>query len=137
MERIKIDDGSKTYEIENLDGEILGHFRINPSDTNIVAKYDAVTKALTDYLATVDDNITEEKFIEVQNTIVDKLSELVGEDASKTFFSICGPLTPLASGNLYVENVLDAISGIIEQETGKRMEAVNKHMDKYLDGYQK
>lgn len=137
MERIQIDDGSKVYEIQNLEGITLGHIRINPSDTNIVERYEAASKELNEYLATLDDNITEEKFVEVQKTIVDKISALVGEDTSRTFFSICGPLTPLASGKIYVENVLEAVSGIIEAETGKRMEAVNKHVDEYLEKYTK
>ena len=32
MERIRIDDGSKTYEIVNQDDKVLGTFTFNPAD---------------------------------------------------------------------------------------------------------
>ena len=136
MERIKIDDGSKLYEIVNTDDRVIGKFAFNPSDANLVAKYEAVIEKLQDYFKEIQAGVmTKERFIEAQDTIVDKFSELVGEDASKTFFSICGPFTPMANGNLYLETVIEAVYGIIEKETKKRMKKVQSQMDKYLDGY--
>lgn len=138
MERIKIDDGSKSYEIVNQDDKVIGTFTFNPSDTNIVQKYDAVVDSLDKYFDEIKDaNFTKEYFIAAQDAIIDKFSELVGEDASKTFFSICGPFTPMANGNLYLQNVIEAVAGIIEKETQKRMKKVQTKMDKYLEGYRK
>ena len=33
---IKINDGFKTYDIQNQDGKLLGQFSFNPADTNII-----------------------------------------------------------------------------------------------------
>lgn len=138
MERIKIDDGSKSYEIVNQDDKVIGTFTFNPSDTNIVQKYDAVVDSLDKYFDEIKGaNFTKESFIAAQDAIIDKFSELVGEDASKTFFSICGPFTPMQNGNLYLQNVIEAVAGIIEKETQKRMKKVQSKMDKYLEGYKK
>lgn len=138
MERIKIDDGSKSYELVNHEDRVIGTFTFNPSDTNIVQKYDAVIEQLETYFDQIKGGeFTESLFREAQDTIVDKFSELVGEDASKTFFSICGPFTPMQNGNLYLETVIEAVGGIIEKETQKRMKKVQTRMDKYLEGYKK
>lgn len=138
MERIKIDDGSKSYEIVNQDDKVIGTFTFNPSDTNIVQKYDAVVDSLDKYFDEIKGaNFTKESFSAAQDAIIDKFSELVGEDASKTFFSICGPFTPMQNGNLYLQNVIEAVAGIIEKETQKRMKKVQSKMDKYLEGYKK
>lgn len=138
MERIKIDDGSKSYEIVNQDDKVIGTFTFNPSDTNIVQKYDAVVDSLDKYFDEIKGaNFTKESFIAAQDAIIDKFSKLVGEDASKTFFSICGPFTPMQNGNLYLQNVIEAVAGIIEKETQKRMKRVQSKMDKYLEGYKK
>ncbi len=138
MERIKIDDGSKSYEIVNTEDRLIGTFTFNPSDTNIVQKYDAVVDSLDKYFDEIKGaNFTKESFIAAQDAIIDKFSELVGEDASKTFFSICGPFTPMQNGNLYLQNVIEAVAGIIEKETQKRMKNVQSKMDKYLEGYKK
>lgn len=138
MERIKIDDGSKSYEIVNQDDKVIGTFTFNPSDANVVKRYDAVVDSLEQYFEQVKDNtLTKELFVEAQDIITDKFSELVGEDASKTFFSICGPFTPMQNGNLYLQNVIEAVAGIIEKETQKRMKKVQTKMDKYLEGYRK
>ena len=36
---IKINDGFKTYDIVNQDNKLLGQFSFNPSDTNIIKRY--------------------------------------------------------------------------------------------------
>lgn len=138
MERIKIDDGSKTYEIVNKDDRLIGTFSFNPSDTNIIKNYDEVVKALEAYFEEMqNETFTKEKFVAAQDEIVDKISVLVGEDASKSFFSICGPFTPMANGSLYIETVINAVGGIIETETKARMKKVESRMNKYLEGYEK
>lgn len=134
MERIKIDDGSKTYEIVNLDDQVIGTFTFNPSDANIIKRYESVVDAIQEYAAK-DEPMTPELLNEAQELITQKVSELVGVDTSKTFFSICGALSPMANGNLYVLNVIEALGAVIEKETNQRMKKVNAKMNKYLEGY--
>ena len=60
---------------------------------------------------------------------------LLGFDSAESFFSIMGPLSPLASGQFYIESVLDAIGQAISAETGERVKKISgkiaKHTSKY------
>ena len=136
MERIKIDDGLKTYEIVNQDDVVLGTFTFNPSDANIIKRYDDVVAELEKY-AEQDFVMTKEKFEEIQEHITHKMDDLVGADTSSTFFSICGALSPMANGKLYIQTVLEALGAVIEKETKKRMKKVDAQVNKYLEGYKK
>ena len=51
--KITIDDGSKAYEIENKQGEVLATFVFRPSDTNILDRYEKV-KDFFDKFETAD-----------------------------------------------------------------------------------
>ena len=46
---IIIDDGSKSYNIKNKRGQILGKFTFRPSDTNIIDRYKEVVKFYDTY----------------------------------------------------------------------------------------
>lgn len=136
MERIQINDGSKSYEIVNQNDEVLGVFHFNPSDTNIVEKYNGVVDELKSAFEKLDSG-TEDAVKEAQDEIRKKFDVLFGEDASKSFFSVTGPLTPLTNGQLFAENVLEAIGKIIEKEMKVRVKKVRSRMDKYTDKYNK
>jgi hypothetical protein len=138
MERIKIDDGSKTYEIVNLDDQVIGTFTFNPSDMSIIERYDAVVKSLEEYFNSIREaGFTQQALIDAQNAIKEKLKELIGGDAIDSFFAICAPFTPMQNGSLYLEVVVNALGEIIEKETKKRMKKVETRMDKYLKDYKK
>lgn len=136
MERIQINDGSKSYEIVNQNDKVLGVFTFNPSDMNIIDKYNDVVESLktaTEKMSTGK----EEGLTEASSLIREKMDILFGEDTSKTFFSITGPLTPLSNGQLFVENVLEAIGAIVEKEMNVRVKKVRERMDKYTEKYNK
>lgn len=136
MERIQINDGSKSYEIVNQNDKVLGVFTFNPSDMNIIDKYNDVVESLktaTEKMSTGK----EEGLTEASSLIREKMDILFGEDTSKTFFSITGPLTPLSNGQLFVENVLEAIGAIVEKEMNVRVKKVRERMDKYTAKYNK
>lgn len=136
MERIQINDGSKCYEIVNQNDKVLGVFTFNPSDMNIIDKYNDVVESLktaTEKMSTGK----EEELTEASSLIREKMDILFGEDTSRTFFSITGPLTPLSNGQLFVENVLEAIGAIVEKEMNVRVKKVRERMDKYTAKYNK
>ena len=137
MERIKINDGTKTYEIVNQDDEVLGTFTFNPSDSNIIKRYDAVVEALQAYADEAQGAVlTQEKFNEAQDKITAMMDDLVKGDVRGSFFSICGPLTPMENGNLFVQTVLEGIGAVIEHETKQRIKKIDEKTAKYLAEYQ-
>lgn len=137
MERLKIETGSKSYEIADESGNVLGVFTFVPSDTNLIPRYNEMINKLEAYAAQVENTVfTEETFVRVQDDVVDIVSAFVGEDMRDTFFSKIGAFTPTTSG-LYVENVIMAIGAAIEKETRSRMKKLDKRLNQYLEGYKK
>lgn len=130
---IIVDDGSKLYTIKNKRGKFLGKFEFRPSDTNIVNRYEEVLNFYNSYK--MPENPTDEDMKKAETEIVQKISYLIGEDADEAFFSILGPFSPLESGELFVENVLNAISKVIEREMQLRTKKVQKRMNKYVAKY--
>lgn len=131
---IIVDDGSKVFPIKNKHGKLLGRFEFTPSDTNIARRYDEVVDYLNNL--TVPEN-TEEAGKKIEDAVVEKISYLIGGNAEEAFFSVLGAFTPLASGELFFENVLKAVSAVIERELSVRTKKVQRRMNKYVAKYHK
>lgn len=131
---IIIDDGSKVYNIKNKRGEILGKFTFRPSDTNIVNRYEEVVGFFNSFKIPED---TDQAIKVAEKEMKDKMSYLIGGDAGEAFFSIMGPFSALASGELFVENVLGAVANVIERELPVRTKRVQRRMNKYVAKYHK
>lgn len=135
---IIIDDGTKTYNIKNKRGQMLGKFTFRPSDTNIIDRYEEVAKFYESYQMpekTGDSEKDIENIRKAEKDIVDQISYLVDADAKESFFGILGAFTVLESGELFVENVLSSIATVIEREMNVRTQKVKKRMNKYVAKY--
>lgn len=136
---IIIDDGSKTYNIKNKLGKVLGEFTFRPSDTNIIDRYEEVVKFYESYQMPEETGDSEkdiENIRKAENDIVEQVSYLIDADAKTAFFGILGAFTILESGEMYVENVLAAIATVIERETNVRTQKVKKRVaNKYVAKY--
>ena len=137
--KIVIDDGYKTYNIENKEGRLLGQFSFNPSDTGIIHRHAEVVKSLEELemsiLSNDKKNSLDEALKEVEAVIYEKINYLLDADVAESFFSIMGPLSPLASGQYYIESVLDAIGQAIQAETGERVKKINRKISKHTSKY--
>lgn len=137
--KIVIDDGYKTYDIENKEGRLLGQFSFNPSDTGIIHRHAEVVKSLEELEMSISSNdekkSLDEALKEVEAVIYEKINYLLDADVADSFFSIMGPLSPLASGQYYIESVLDAIGQAIQAETGERVKKINRKISKHTSKY--
>lgn len=135
--KIVIDDGLKTFDIENKEGKLLGQFSFNPSDTSIVHRHAEVVKDLENLDLNIDEkaDALEEKLKKVEDVIREKINYLLNADVADSFFAIMGPLTPLASGQYFIETVLDAIGQAIQMETGARVQKVASKISKHTAKY--
>ena len=131
---IVVDDGSKAYDIVNKRGKKLGVFEFRPSDTNIVKRYEEVVDFFNSFKIPEDTN---ESMETAEKELKEKMSYLIGADADESFFSIMGPFSALASGELFIENVLGAIANVIEREMSVRTKRVQRRMNKYVAKYHK
>ena len=136
---IKINDGYKTYDIVNQDDKLLGQFSFNPSDTNIIKRHAEVVEALEklelDISAKKDETSLDEAFKAVEAVVYEKINYLLNADVAENFFSIMGPFSPLASGQYFIETVIDAIGQAIQAETGERVKKINSKIKKHTSKY--
>lgn len=136
---IKIDDGLKTYDIVNQDGKLLGQFSFNPSDTNIVRRHAEVLESLEKLAQNVPDDTDASDSVEalkkMEDIIYEKVDYLLNADVARDFFAIMGPFTPLANGQMFLENVIDAIGQAISAETGARVKKLNARVRKHTAKY--
>lgn len=136
---IKINDGYKTYDIVNQDDKLLGSFSFNPSDTNIIHRHAEVVEALEklelDISAKKDETSLDEAFKAVEAVVYEKINYLLNADVAENFFSIMGPFSPLASGQYFIESVIDAIGQAISAETGERVKKINSKIQKHTSKY--
>lgn len=136
---IRINDGYKTYDIVNQDGKLLGQFSFNPSDTNIIHRHAEVVEALEklemEISAKEEEKSLDKAFKEIEAVVYEKINYLLNADVADNFFSIMGPFSPLASGQYFIESVIDAIGQAISAETGVRVKKINSKIQKHTSKY--
>ena len=130
-----IDDGRKEFTLVNKLGEELARFSLNPSDTNIVRRYDEVAEDFARLDSILNQEDTTKAFIEGEDFIREKIDYILGYEVSGNFFKIMGAFSPLASGKYYAEEVFDVIGKVIASETGARVKKLNANLSKYTSKY--
>lgn len=165
MEQIRVNDGSKTYQIVNQNDEELGVFRFNPTDMGMLEKYNDVVERISKVLQGLEEGGTETPVLpgtegeegtpadagenpaaavsllsrrtkEAMDEIKAAVDELFGYDTG-SFWAVCSPLTPLSNGQFFIENVMDAVAQVIEKEMGQRAKKVQSKMRAYTDKYRR
>ena len=138
---IKINDGFKTYDIQNQDGKLLGQFSFNPADTNIIKRYnDAVEKfsSIFDEIKEMgEEPDTTELFEKLDKKTYELIDGIFNADVSSNFFNVMGPFSPLTSGEFFVASVIGAIGQALEAEIGERVKKVNSKINKHTSKYHK
>lgn len=139
MQEIKdiiIDDGIQTYRIKNQRGQEIGTFDINPADLDMVHRFEEVAAYLEGLSAELEKEADAEKaFEKASEEIKEKFDYLFKAEVSKSFFSVMNPFTPLASGEFFIENVVDAIGKVVQDVFKVRTRKVNARVNKYTDKY--
>lgn len=136
VKELLIDSGLCTYEIKDKEGRNFGSFTFNPSDLGIVKRHAEVVELFEKMnIPNMTEDDFEKELEKINDFIFEKIDYLLDANVSDTFFSIMSPLSPLASGQFFVESVVDAIGQAIQNETGERLKKValkiKKHTSKY------
>lgn len=143
MERIRIDDGRKSYEIVNKDGDLICVLSFNPADTGLIKKLNNVINTinnLQDELNAEGDTVeevAESAIIKMNDILEEKFADLFGGDAARDLFKNTAPTSPMTSGNMYITEILEAIAPVIEKVMNQRLDKVSKKMETYTAGYKK
>lgn len=138
----------EVYETINIKkgDETLASFSFNPSDANIVHRYD-------DFIAGLDELVNKIADYEKENSnkskhekakamleainkeIHEKVDTLVNAKVSKDIFSVMGALSPLPNGDYYFTFIVEQIGNKINNATGQRVKKmemkIKKHTAKY------
>ena len=130
-----IDDGRKEFVIENKLGEELFRFSLNPSDTNIIKRYDEVAEDFARLDNILNQEDTAKGWLEGEEFVIEKLDYILGYKVAEKFFKVMGAFSLLASGKFYIEEVFDAIGRVISSETGARVKKLTANLSKYTSKY--
>ncbi len=139
---IQINDGSKTYDIQNQNGEIVASVNFKPNDFNILRRVDAVVEEMEKIIESIKDIPPSAKAIsEKEDVLKNKINDLFGADVTTPFFNILGAFSPVGKGRLFVEDVLEKLIGIVrseyDNETAKEKEKLNEYLEEYVGGESK
>lgn len=135
MEKMKlvVDTGAITVSIVDKEGNELGEFNFVPTDFDIIDRYENTMKYFRE--RKIEDSDEFEFAKNFSNEIKEQIDILLNSDASKSLFAKCSPLTPLADGTLFFENVLEQIGVLVEKTTKKRIESTMKKVEKATEKY--
>ena len=136
------------YEFLDTEGKHLFNVWINPSDLGMFQR----AQDLVDYLNNLDLSVTKseedpekEPTLEEVATVLKENTEILGKkldglfnaEISTAIFSVMSPFTPLASGKLYIEEIVEKILDAITAETNMRFKKVQSRQSKYTAKYHK
>lgn len=132
--KIVIDTADKEYSFYNKRDEHLFDIILNPADLDIVKRYDTVVDTLNN-LDIKDDDV--DAFYKADVMMKEQIDYLLNAPLSGKVFAQCNPFSPLESGKLFVEEVLEAVASVIEKEMNVRTKKVNSRIQKYTAKYHK
>lgn len=133
---IQINDGRKTYDIQNQDGEVITSVTFNPLNSNILKKCDSVAKQFDDILTSIKNMpATSAALDEKEKEAMDALNALFCADVSTPFFSILGVFSRVGDGKYFLMEVLEQLMSIVRKEHEDNTKKANKKMEEYLEGY--
>ena len=136
---LKVNTGAVNVELHDEDGEKLGAFKFNPTDTGILTRYESVVDFFNSFEFEKDLNAEEtaEKVKEIDRKIAEQFDFLFGYKVADGIFSRCGACTVTDNGDMYFETVLESIAGLIESTMKQRVQKKMRKIKKYTDKYKK
>lgn len=140
---LNVASGAKLVPIIDADGERIGSFRFNPTDTNILYRYKAVVEFFESYFKdrpeepedTTDEERVE-RLLDVQQHVNEQIDALLGYEAHVSIFEKCGALSITENGDFFFEQIIEGIAKLIEQATKQRVKKIEK-IRKATSRYQK
>lgn len=132
--KLSLDTGSVLIDIDDK-GEIIGSFRFNPNDIDILRRYETVSEFLEG--VSIGDNPTPEEILKLSDDIKAQMNYLLNYNVSDDIFAKCNPFTITADGSFFIEQVLDGITQIIEQVTKQRVKTKTAKIKKATAKYTK
>lgn len=128
----------ETIRIKDYNGKVLSEFSFNPSDANIVKRYENFVDSFSDLtkdIAGYEEKKDTEKLELINKSIHEKVNYLLNTDAADSIFSVMGALSPLPSGDYYFTFILEQIAQKIQSATGSRIQKMDMKIKKHTAKY--
>lgn len=129
---LEVNSGLVQVNLTDSEGDVVGSFKFNPSDFDIIKRYEGVADALKNFEVEDDSN---ESFFKASDFIKEQFNVLLGGNVSEGIFGSCNPLNIVDDGSFYFEKVMEVIEKVIESKFDTRLkkstEKINKAVAKY------
>lgn len=135
MEKVVFQTGAKSYQIVDPEGNELGVFRFTPTDAGILNRYKEVAAYFSKLGERIKGENLEAILPDLEKEAGEKIDLLFGAPVSENFFRITSPFTVLEDGEIFAEQIITVIGGIIEKELDAREKAQQERMKKYTEKY--
>lgn len=139
MSEIRIENGTKTYDIMNKSGKMLGQITFNPSDVSIMARHAEVMKQLRAlelaWSKKSKKMSVSQEIEELDKIVYEKVDYIFNADVSGVLFSIMGPFSPMENGQFFVEYILEVLGKVIQDETGAYTQKITNKIQKHTAKY--
>lgn len=131
---LSVDTGSILVNVDD-NGEIIGQFRFNPNDPDIINRFEKVVDVLEGITFAEDGD--EKEIFRISDTIKEQFDYLLNYKVSDGIFGTCNPLTLLSNGDFYFENVMEGIGNLIESIANERLKKKKAKIKKATAKYHK
>ncbi len=142
---IVIDDGRIDVPIRNQFGETIGVFRFNPTDVNIVNRYnkaadefEKVLEPLAEHNIDKDGKGDTESAIdalnEAESKLIDLFDYILDGNSREAFFSKVHAFTP-TNGRFFCEIMFQAVGSFISKKFAKETKKMSANVSKHTKGY--
>ena len=142
---IVINDGRINVKVKNEDGEPIGVFRFNPTDIQMVNRYNesvekiaGIVKPLEKYDINPDGTGKTEEAMEALNEAEDRMIEVLdyvlGGDSRKAFFTQTHAFSPV-NGTFYCGEVFEMLGQYLNMKFDAEIKKVDRRMQKHTHGY--
>jgi len=128
-----LEDRKISVPVMNKLGEQIGVLRFDPTDVNMVRRYNEVADKFENALQ----NITTggvEAFDEAGDKIIEFLDYVLDSDSRAAFFAKTHPLSP-QNGKFYCEHVFETVGAFIELKFEAEGVKLNKRVSAQTHGY--
>ena len=133
MARLQINTGTKSYEIEDENGKLLGTIIIYPNDFNLGKRVkDAEKKilALVESAELIANEDVANDIYDLDCKIKEQLDYMFNNNVSETVFKGLNCLN-LNKGKYFIERFIEMIVPVITKELEASAKASNNRIDKY------
>ena len=130
---IVIQDRRISVPVRNQLGEQIGVFRFDPTDVNMVKRYNEVSEKFAEILNGIDGEGVD-ALDEAGEKIIEFLDYVLGGNSREAFFAQTHPLSP-QDGRFYCEQVFEMIGNFIVQKFEAESGMLNKRISAQTHGY--